>query len=215
MLTSRQIERYSRQIITSGFSGAAQERLFAANLVVAGDLADAHPVLPYLVGAGIGHIILDTDADAATVASLEARFSDLNPDVHFRAFGATNRKCDLLFVLTHGLASTKRLSDWASLHPDAAVIHARLDEAATIAIIPSRSPCLACANIDFKGPLKGRCASPGLAAMVAGVEVIKMLAGIAPAGARAIEFDGYAATTRALRRRPDAASCACPSATSW
>ena len=84
MLTSRQIERYSRQIITAGFGGAAQERLLAAHAIVVGDLADVHPVLPYLAGTGIGHISLDTDADAATIASLQARFNDLNPDVRSR-----------------------------------------------------------------------------------------------------------------------------------
>jgi hypothetical protein len=214
MLTSRQIERYSRQIITAGFGGSAQERLLAAHVIVVGDLADINLVLPYLVGAGIGHIGLDTDADAATIASLRARFSDLNSDVDFVAVDRTNLKCDLLLAITNGPASTKRLYDLATLHYAAAIIYARLDATPAIAVIPSRPPCLACAVCDLDDPSGERCGSPGLVAMVAGIEAIKHLAGIAPTAARLIEFDGYAATTRVLRRRSATASCACPSTTS-
>ena len=214
MLTSRQIERYSRQIITAGFGGAAQERLLAAHIIVLGDLAEVHPVLTYLVGAGIGHISLETDADAAMIASLQARFSDLNPDVNFEATESSNLKCDLLFALTNGPALTDRLNDLAALHPRAAMISARLDGTAAIAVIPSRPPCLACADCNLDASSDEPCSLPGLVTMVAGIEAIKLLAGTAPAEARLIEFDGYAATTRALQRRTDAAPCGCLAANS-
>jgi hypothetical protein len=213
MLTSRQIERYSRQIITAGFGGAAQERLLAAHVIVVGDLADVNLVLPYLVGAGIGHISLDTDADAATVASLRARFNDLNHDVHFDALVHGDLKCDLLLAITQSPALPNRIRELATLHSAAAIIYARLDATPAIAVIPSRPPCLACVDCDLDAPSGERCGNPGLLAMVAGIEAIKLLAGIAPAGARLMEFDGYAATTRVMRRRSGAASCACPSAT--
>jgi hypothetical protein len=46
--------------------------------------------------------------------------------------------------------------------------------------------------------------------MMAAAEAIKLLAGVAPPGARLIEFDGYAAASRPLLRRPGASPCGCP-----
>jgi hypothetical protein len=211
MLTSRQIERYSRQIITPGFGGAAQERLLAAHVIATGNLDDLDPVLPYLIGAGVGHIDLDTEADSATIASLQERFKDLNSDVELVAADQTSRRCDLLLTIAREPTTVaERIHDLATAHSSAAIVYARLDATAMIAVIPSRPPCMLCAEIDLNVPVDRPRENPGLAAMVAGLEAIKLLARIAPAEARLIEFDGYAATTRSLRQRSGSVSCGCP-----
>jgi hypothetical protein len=214
MLTSRQIERYSRQIITPGFGGAAQERLVAAHVIASGRLDDLEPVLPYLIGAGVGRIGLDTDADSTTIASLQERSRDLNSDVELVATDLTSRRCDLLLAIVRDHTMAERIHNLAAAHPETAIICARLDATPTIAVIPSRPPCLLCGDIDLNVPVDGPRENPGVAAMVAGLEAIKLLAGLAPPEARLIEFDGYAATTRPLRQRSGSLSCECKRATS-
>jgi hypothetical protein len=214
MLTSRQIERYSRQIITPGFGGAAQERLLAAHVIAAGKLDDLGRVLPYLIGAGAGHIGLDTDADSTTIASLQERFRDLNSDAELVAADQTNRRCDLLLVIARERTVAERIHDLTTAHSSAATIYARLDATAMIAVIPSRPPCMLCAEIDLNMPVDRPRENPGLVAMVAGLEAIKLLAGIAPAEARLIQFDGYAATARSLRQHSGSVPCECSRATS-
>jgi molybdopterin/thiamine biosynthesis adenylyltransferase len=209
MLTSRQIERYSRQIITPGFGGSAQERLLAAHVIATGKLDDLDPVLPYLIGAGVGRIDLDTDADSATIASLQERSKDLNSDVELAA-DQTSRRCDLLLVIARERTVAERIHDLTTAHSSAAIVYARLDATATIAVIPSRSPCLLCADIELNVPTDKSSGNAGLVAMIAGLEAIKLLAGIAPAEARLMEFDRYAATTRSLRQRSGSVSCGCP-----
>jgi hypothetical protein len=209
MLTSRQIERYSRQIITPGFGGAAQERLLSANITVTGKLDELDPVLPYLVGAGVGTIRLDTEADAARVVRLEERFRDLNPDVEFIDASQTGDRCDLLLTAASDREIANRTRHLAARHADAAIIFARLAADPTIAVMPSRPPCLICAEADLDKPLNGRCANFGLVVMIAGLEAIKLLAGTAPAEARLIEFDDLAAASRPLRQRGGSVSCQC------
>ncbi|HUN56943.1 MAG TPA: hypothetical protein VMU41_02420 [Candidatus Binataceae bacterium] len=209
MLTGRQIERYSRQIITQGFSGTAQERLLSANITVAGRLDELDPLLPYLVGAGVGTIRLDTEADTARVVRLEERFRDLNPDVEFVEASQTGDRCDLLLTAGSDREIAGRIRDLATRHAAAAIIFARLAPSPTIAVIPSRPPCLLCTDAGIDLPFDGVCENPGLVAMIAGLEAIKLLAGIAPAGGRLIEFDRYTMISRPLRQHTDTVSCGC------
>ncbi len=61
-LSADELERYSRQLLTTGWSGEAQERLRAARAVVVGAGALGSPVGVYLAGAGVGRIdIVDGD----------------------------------------------------------------------------------------------------------------------------------------------------------
>lgn len=82
-LTDTQIERYSRQIILPEIGGRGQEKLLGSTvaLVGVGSLADA--VVPYLVGAGIGAIVLRpvTRQDQSAAARLAVRAVRINPDV--------------------------------------------------------------------------------------------------------------------------------------
>ena len=61
-LAEMEIERYSRQLVMPEWSGAAQERLGEARVVVVGAGALGAPVCAYLAGAGVGWLeILDSD----------------------------------------------------------------------------------------------------------------------------------------------------------
>lgn len=61
-LSEAEIERYSRQLVMREWSGAAQERLREARVVVVGAGALGAPVGAYLAGAGVGSLeILDSD----------------------------------------------------------------------------------------------------------------------------------------------------------
>jgi hypothetical protein len=209
MLTGRQIDRYSRQIITHGFGGAAQERLLASHLLATGHLSGLEPMLPYLVGAGIGHIALDTDCAPTVIAALQARFADLNSDIQVVTADQYSGKYDLLLGFASGESVADRFRDIAEKHAHSSLICGRLDAAPSITIIPSRPPCLTCADADLNASLGGRCASPAVVAMFAAIEAIKLLAGVAPRDARLIEFNGYATTSRLLRHRADAGACGC------
>ena len=208
MLTTRQIERYSRQIITPGFGSTAQERLLAANVIVVGKLDDVDPVLPYLVGAGAGRVRLNSNSNEPAIASLQSRFKDLNPDVEFA--NQAGDGCDLVLAIASDETTAQRVADLAKRYYGAALIYARLDAIPAIAVIPSRPPCLRCADSELLAPLTRSCSTPGLPTMIAGLEAIKLLAGMAPAEARLIEFDGYAAVSRVLHQRTGTLSCECP-----
>ena len=208
MLTGRQIERYSRQIITQGFGGLAQERLLASHILVAGRQQDLEPILPYLAGAGVGHITLELDCGSEAIAALQTRLAGLNPDAKLSAGGHGRDGYDLIFATMSSGEATEQFG--AEEHSKTALIYVRLDADPLIAIIPSRPPCLKCADADLNASLSEPCANPGLVVMMAAIEAIKLLAGITPANARLIEFDGYAATSRPLSRRTGASPCGCP-----
>jgi molybdopterin/thiamine biosynthesis adenylyltransferase len=212
MLTGRQIDRYSRQIITPGFGGAAQERLLASRMLVSGRLVDLEPILPYLVGAGIGHIALNTDGESPAIGALQRRFADLNPDVEVTEADRACNDYDLILAFAGDDLAVDGFSAYATEYSRSPLICVRLAAAAAIAIIPSRPPCLACADADLIAPLIGQCENPAAITMMAAIEAIRLLAGIAAMEARLIEFDGYAATSRPLHHRHGAISCGCSAA---
>lgn len=57
MLTDRQIERYSRQIILQPVGGRGQERLLGTAVVVVGDHVAGDTALVYLAAAGVGRLV--------------------------------------------------------------------------------------------------------------------------------------------------------------
>jgi hypothetical protein len=210
MLTVRQIDRYSRQIIAPGFGGSAQERLLASRMLVSGRRAELDPILPYLVGAGVGSIALELEPDGSGIAALQKRFADLNGDTRVTAADQDSAAYDLILHFASEHLTATRLDGRAEANAHAPLIHVRFGAAPAIAIMPSRPPCLICADAALITPLGSLRANPSVAAMMAAVEAIKLLAGIAPPGARLIQFDGYAATSRPLLRRSGTTACDCP-----
>lgn len=63
-LTDEQIELYSRQIILREVGGTGQAQLRAARVRVLSDLAAAETCISYLVGAGVGTVVVDAPGAA-------------------------------------------------------------------------------------------------------------------------------------------------------
>jgi hypothetical protein len=90
---------------------------------------------------------------------------------------------------------------------------ARLDVPAKLAVIPSRPPCLQCANAgELLAPVGPPANNAGYIAMLAALEAIKLLTQYAPAQKPTLlEFHGYGASTRTLDSSAGFA-CSCSSA---
>jgi molybdopterin/thiamine biosynthesis adenylyltransferase len=202
-LTNRQIERYSRQIIVEGFGGVAQERLLASRVLMISNYADAEAVLAYLVGAGVGNIYLRSDLDVAPRDTITARMRDLNSDstVVIEDVAATDiANIDLAIAIVGDDTTLARVRALYDLPSNIALVLARLDAPAKLAVIPSRPPCLQCANAgELLAPVGPPTDNDGFVAMMAALEAIKFLTRHAPAlKPTLIEFSGYEASTRTL-----------------
>jgi molybdopterin/thiamine biosynthesis adenylyltransferase len=79
-LSEPELERYSRQLVLPEWSGAAQERLKAANVIVVGAGALGSPVGLYLAAAGVGQIGF-VDDDAVELSNLNRQPLHFSPDV--------------------------------------------------------------------------------------------------------------------------------------
>jgi hypothetical protein len=95
------------------------------------------------------------------------------------------------------LARTRALYDRLS---DSALVIARLDVPAKLAVIPSRPPCLQCANSgELLAPTGSRVENAGFIAMLAALETIKLLTHDASARQPTlVEFNGYRVSGRTL-----------------
>jgi len=80
MLTDREIERYSRQLVLPEWSGETQERLRAASAVVVGMGALGSPAATYLACAGVGRIGV-VDGDEVEISNLQRQPLHFTPDV--------------------------------------------------------------------------------------------------------------------------------------
>lgn len=80
VLTERELERYSRQLLMPEWTGAAQERLKGASAVVVGAGALGSPAATYLAAAGIGRLGI-VDGDTVELSNLHRQPLHLTPDV--------------------------------------------------------------------------------------------------------------------------------------
>jgi len=209
-LSDKQIERYSRQIIVPGVGGVAQEHLLAARLGVIGETSDLEPALAYMIGAGIDCVVVRQSANnARTPASLIARLRDLNREVRLEEATAVPDDVTLTLVLVGGSTSLRDARRVCAESTGRAMILARLDPPARIAIFPSPPPCPICADIDLLERLGERGENAGFVAMVALTEAFKILAGVtADSRPCLISIDGYSSATRELRSA-NAGVCGC------
>ncbi|KAA8485863.1 adenylyltransferase/sulfurtransferase [Arcticibacter tournemirensis] len=72
--------RYTRQIRLKGFGPAAQDKLKAASVLVVGAGGLGIPVLQYMVGMGIGRIVI-ADGDRISVSNLQRQVLYSTPEV--------------------------------------------------------------------------------------------------------------------------------------
>jgi adenylyltransferase/sulfurtransferase len=79
-LSDAEVERYSRQLVLAEWSGAAQERLKAASVIVVGAGALGSPVATYLVAAGVGHLGV-VDPDVVELSNLHRQPLHFTPDL--------------------------------------------------------------------------------------------------------------------------------------
>ncbi len=79
-LSDSELERYSRQLVLPEWSGAAQESLREASVIVVGAGALGSPVATYLAAAGVGHIGV-VDHDAVELSNLHRQPLHFTPDL--------------------------------------------------------------------------------------------------------------------------------------
>jgi molybdopterin-synthase adenylyltransferase len=170
-LTDAQIDRYSRQIIVPHIGGRGQERLLAARILLAGDARDIEAPLAYLVGAGVGSIILKPSADHSL---------------------SNEKNFDLALVII-GSEDARKIADEIANDSDVrALVVARLDAPGKILVIPDAHGA---GTID--GGFGTRAEAADFIAMLGTAEAFKLIAGYTENPPRAtIEFDGYATTMR-------------------
>jgi molybdopterin-synthase adenylyltransferase len=81
-LTDSELERYSRQLVLPEWSGAAQERLRRASVIVVGTGALGSPAATYLAAAGVGRLGI-VDSDDVELSNLARQPLHFTPDVGF------------------------------------------------------------------------------------------------------------------------------------
>jgi len=79
-LSDEELERYSRQLVLPEWSGAAQERLKEASVIVVGAGALGSPVATYLAAAGVGQIGV-VDEDVVELSNLARQPLHFTPDI--------------------------------------------------------------------------------------------------------------------------------------
>lgn len=208
MLTDAQIDRYSRQIILPEVGGRGQERLRQSRLALAGDPTALGLVLPYLAGAGVGWISLRLAADQ--LEQLRASIAALNPDTQLEAWADPAPVADLTAIVLsrHGeLQSAREIG--AGARP---LMLIRLLAPRAIAILHSRSRCLACADPALLAPESARTLHdrelPAEAIASAGSgEILLQLLGLAAPIDRLMLSAGYELSPRPLAAAPGCERC--------
>ena len=95
MLSERELERYSRQLVLPEWSGEAQERLRAATAIVIGAGALGSPAATYLAAAGVGRIGI-VDGDLVDVSNLQRQPLHFTPDVQMQKAESAAQKLGIL-----------------------------------------------------------------------------------------------------------------------
>jgi molybdopterin-synthase adenylyltransferase len=151
-LSDAELERYSRQLVLPEWSGAAQERLRAASVVLVGAGALGSPVGQYLAAAGVGRIGV-VDDDLVELSNLNRQPLHFTPDITLPK--ADNAKVKL-----------------AALNPEILVeaYPARLDEQNAEAILLGADAVVDCSDsFDTRYAVNDACCAAGIPLVEAGV----------------------------------------------
>ncbi len=186
-LTDAQIDRYSRQIIVPHIGGRGQERLLAARILLVGDARDIEAPLAYLVGAGVGSILLKLSDNQSVFTK-----KNLNADVSVTIADRSKSHVDLALVIIGSEAARKIADEIANDSDVRALVVAQLDAPGKILVIPDAHGA---GTIDAGFGTRAEAAD--FIAMLATAEAFKLITGYAENPPRAtIEFDGYETTVR-------------------
>jgi molybdopterin-synthase adenylyltransferase len=238
MLSTRELERYKRQVLLFGEEG--QERLKKAHIFIAGAGGLGSPVSLYLAVAGIGTItivdmdtvdmsnlnrqILHTDRDVGkkkTVSAIE-KLHEYNADITINAIDTTITADNIhdLVGRADGIVDAmdnypvRYLLNRVALDKKVPFFHGAIrgfyGQATTI--IPNKSPCLEC--IFPKAPPKEVFpvvgATPGVIGTIQATEVIKYLTQQGKLlDSRLLIWDGLAATAEEIAIERNPACPAC------
>jgi len=232
MLSDRELARYNRQIMVSGWGNEGQERLKKAKVVVAGAGGLGSAVLIYLAAAGVGHIrivdsdkvettnlnrqVLYTDSDVgrrkARVAAerLEALNYDIRVDPIVEVIGEDNvsdlvADCPIVDAMDN--LPTRFLLNRVALRRKLPLFHGAVFawEGRATTIIPDKTSCLQCLYqgvIPGKPPVVG--VTPAVIGCIQATEVIKYLLGMGELlTGRLLMYDGLAMTFNEMKVKKD------------
>jgi molybdopterin/thiamine biosynthesis adenylyltransferase len=232
MLSDRELARYNRQIMISGWGNEGQERLRKAKVVVAGAGGLGSVILIYLAAAGVGHIrvidsdkvditnlnrqVLYTDKDVGREKALAAkeRLESLNSDIRVEAMvsviseeNASDLVADCPIVDAMDNLPTRYLLNRVAVRRKLPLFHGAVYawEGRATTIIPEKTPCLQCL---YQGVLPGKPPVVGVTPAVIGciqaTEVIKYLLGVGELlTGRLLIYDGLAMRFNEMKVKRD------------
>ncbi|MBW1711974.1 MAG: HesA/MoeB/ThiF family protein [Deltaproteobacteria bacterium] len=207
-LTPEELSRYGRQMMLPGFGPQGQEKLRAAQVLIAGVGGLGSPLALYLAAAGVGRIVLadndsvslsnlnrqilhwEEDLDRPKVESAADKLGRLNSRIEIipRRIDITPQTVDRLVegcqVVLDGLDSfeTRRLLNRACFKASVPFIYGGVHglTGMTSTFIPGQTACLACL---FPGSMPAEIfpvlgATPGLIACLQATEAVKLLTGL-------------------------------------
>jgi molybdopterin/thiamine biosynthesis adenylyltransferase len=208
MLSSQELERYSRQLSLNNFGEAGQEKLKKARVFIAGAGGLGSPALIYLAAAGVGAIRI-VDSDAVELSNLNRQILHwtqdigrpkvdssaeklrlLNPEVEIEPLHDRIREdnldtlisdFDLILDAVDNLPTRYLLNKYAVTH-NIPFIHGAVYgfEGRAMTIIPGQSACLMCLyrGVTLSGKPPVIGVTPGVIACIQAAEAIKYITGI-------------------------------------
>jgi molybdopterin-synthase adenylyltransferase len=208
MLTSRELERYDRQIMIGEIGQEGQEKLKRSRVVIAGAGGLGSPVAVYLTAAGVGRIrLIDHDQVALSnlnrqilhweedigrkkVDSAGTKLKNLNSSVEIEAISETLTEdnvfrlvedCDIIVDALDNLP-TRYLLNRCAVKKRIPFVHGAVNgfEGRVMTIFPGETACLRCM---YRGPVPQEKfpvigVTPGVIGSIQAAEVIKYVTGI-------------------------------------
>ena len=208
MLTSREMERYDRQIMIGEIGQEGQEKLKRSRVVIAGAGGLGSPVALYLTAAGVGRIrMIDHDQVALSnlnrqilhgeedigrkkVDSAGTKLRNLNSLVEIEAISETLTEgnvsrlvedCDVIVDALDNLP-TRYLLNRCAVEKRIPFFHGAVNgfEGRVMTILPGETACLRCM---YRGPIPQEKfpvigVAPAVIGSIQATEVIKVLLGI-------------------------------------
>lgn len=206
MLSRRELARYERQIIISGWTKAGQEKLKKSKVLVAGAGGLGSAILTYLAAAGVGKIRVidedrvelsnlnrqvlywDKDVGRNKVDSAKEKLELLNPDIEIEAIrevltedNVFDLVADYPIVDAMDNLPTRLLLNRVALRRNLPLFHGAVYgfEGRATTIIPGKTSCLGCL---YQGVLPGKVpvvgATPAVIGCIQATELIKYFLGI-------------------------------------